>query len=322
MEQNDNAYKGKTVLVTGCSGLVGKQLCSDLLAKGVHVTGYSRSEPLALIKNKDFKWKKGGILDKDSLQDAASEASILFHLAAQPTVYHSIENPQADYQDNAIGTLNVLEAAKENKARVVFASTITLYEKRRDPTPQKEHEIVPSVPYAISKYSAELFCSTYTKLFNIQTTILRFGYIFGIEAKRGPVYDAFAQLSKGPKITIYTSPDDSLDMIYVKDVSSALLKAGLSGKQGPFNIGSGDPIKVGDIIKKIAGLLDIKDPEITPSTLSHIKKEGMYHVMDTSKAKEELNWQPEYTFDAAIAEMHEELVNKRPRHRIDLQKRA
>ncbi|MBU2617222.1 MAG: GDP-mannose 4,6-dehydratase, partial [Euryarchaeota archaeon] len=135
------------IMVTGCSGFIGTHLTKRLLERGFRVIGYDLNA--SLLRDRNFEFIKGDILDVEKLQESMDGCKSVFHLAAQTKVPASTENPFADFKTNAEGTFNVLSVAKEHDAKVIYASTSTVYGIAEVPT-KELHPLRPISFYGAS----------------------------------------------------------------------------------------------------------------------------------------------------------------------------
>src|SRR3989337_4025180 len=155
--------KESKILVTGGAGFIGYHLCTKLTSLTPHVTSYDNLSSGKIENVKDVpkaKFIKGDILNLKQLC-SQEKADLIFHLAAQVVVPYSMENPTEDFETNARGTLNVLEKARKDDSRLVFASTAAIYgNPAKLPTPE-EYGFHPFSCYGLSKVVGEEYCEMY-----------------------------------------------------------------------------------------------------------------------------------------------------------------
>ena len=250
------------ILITGGAGFIGSHLAEHFQGRAdVRVlddlrTGHRRN--LAGLK---VEFLHGSILDREILRAAMQGVDYVFHLAAMVSVAESVRQPQACVELNAIGTLNVLEAAAAAGVRkLCFSSSAAVYgdhpvvPKREDMCPE------PRSPYAVTKLDGEFYCRQFTAEGRLETVALRFFNVFGPRQDPNGPYGAamsifFRRALAGEPLTIFGDGGQTRDFIYVKDIVAALdFAAGTSGLTGVFNAGYGGQITVLELAQRILAL--------------------------------------------------------------------
>ncbi len=254
------------VLVTGGAGFIGSHLSQALAAKGCRVTvldnlssGYL--ENLEAFR-KDIDFVEGDIQDKDLLMQVTRDCDVVFHQAAVVSVTKTVEKPVESTLVNDLGTLSVLEAARQNSVkRVVMASSSAVYGD--DPQLPKVESMrpVPLSPYAVQKLTNELYAGLYFGLYGVQTVCLRYFNVFGPRQDPSSPYSGvisiFMQRAAGGQApVIYGDGEQTRDFVYVEDVVRANIKAATSEKAPGevFNVGTGEKISVNALWSAISGL--------------------------------------------------------------------
>jgi len=153
-------------------------------------------------------------LDLKKLQ-SQEKADLIYHLAAQVVVPYSMENPIEDFETNARGTLNVLEKARKDDARIVFASSAAVYGNTTQlPTPEI-HGFSPDSCYGLSKVVGEQYCNMYSKQYGLDVTIVRFANVYGPKC-HGVIHDFLDKLSRNPdQLEIIGSGMQSRDFVHI-----------------------------------------------------------------------------------------------------------
>src|SRR3989337_2234644 len=216
--------KESKILVTGGAGFIGYHLCKKIRGVTPKVTIYD-SLPSGKLKNvKDVpkaKFVKGDILNLKQLCNQ-EKADLIFHLAAQVVVPYSMENPTEDFETNARGTLNVLEKARKDDSRLVFASTAAIYGTPTQlPTPE-DYGFNPFSCYGLSKVVGEEYCDIYSKQYGLDVTILRFANVYGSRC-HGVINDFLDKLERNPeKLEIIGTGLQSRDFVHISDAVEAL----------------------------------------------------------------------------------------------------
>ncbi|NMB34188.1 MAG: NAD-dependent epimerase/dehydratase family protein [Clostridium sp.] len=266
----------KTYLITGAAGFIGYFLAKSLLEGGRRVIGvdnindyyevglkYARLKNLEIFDN--FIFIKGDISDKTTVMQVFQKykPAVVVNLAAQAGVRYSIENPDAYIQSNIIGFYNILEASRYYPVEhLVYASSSSVYGANKK-VPFEETDFVdhPVSLYAATKKSNELVAHTYSHLFNIPATGLRFFTVYGPMGRPDMAYFSFTnQYFKGEPIRIFNNGDFENDLYsdftYIDDVIKGILKlldkppakAGTAAAHKIFNIGNNNPVKLMDFI--------------------------------------------------------------------------
>jgi UDP-glucose 4-epimerase len=289
-------------IVTGGAGFIGSHVVDVLVARGDRVTVIDNLST-GKRSNLERAVSDGATLVIADVRDASAVAEIfesarpevVFHLAAQIDVRHSVEEPADDATANVLGTIGVLEAARVAGVRkVVNTSTGGGLYGDADvlPTPE-EHPIRPLAPYGQGKYAAEGYCELYTRLHGLATVSLRYGNVYGprqdVHGEAGVVAIFCGALVDGRRPTVFGDGRQTRDWVEVSDVARANLMAGETGVTGPFNIGRGEETSVLDLI---AALNDASDrgPVGEPEFVAERPGEVSRSCLDVSRAHSELRW--------------------------------
>ena len=169
------------VAVTGGAGFIGSNLSMRLLSEGYDVVVIDDLST-GLLSNVDqdkSTFYQISITDPKSLATALKDCETIFHLAARGSVPSSLKNPVATHEENATGTINVLEVARATGAHVVFSSSSSVYGRNMQLPKDESMWLGPMTPYAASKLAAEGYVQAYASAYNVPTTLLRFFNVFG-----------------------------------------------------------------------------------------------------------------------------------------------
>ena len=290
-------------VVTGGAGFIGSNLVDALVARGDRVTVI---DTLVTGKRENLAGAvaNGATLETVDVRDAgalgavfaAATPELVFHLAAQIDVRHSVEQPADDAQTNVLGTINVLEAARATGARrVVNTSTGGGLYGDADvlPTPE-DSEIRPLAPYGQSKLGAEGYCALYTRLHGLSTVVLRYGNVYGprqdVHGEAGVVAIFCGHLIDGTVPTVFGDGGQTRDWVDVADVVRANLLAAESSITGPVNIGHGQETSVLDLIaalNEVSPERPLAEPTFLPERPGEVRRS----CLDVTRAREELGWQ-------------------------------
>jgi UDP-glucose 4-epimerase len=173
-------------LITGGAGFIGSNIVNELLLRNEKVrvldnfaTG-RRENILAFNKDENFELIEGDLRNFHIVREAVKGVDFILHQGALPSVPRSINDPITTNNVNILGTLNILEAAKEfSVKRVVYASSSSVYGNSTELTKTEDLPVIPLSPYAISKYTGERYCQIYYDLYGLETICLRYFNVFG-----------------------------------------------------------------------------------------------------------------------------------------------
>lgn len=306
--------KDSKFLVTGCAGFIGSNLVEAILNLGYRVKGlddFSTGKEKNLeefINNQNFEFIKGDIRNLDTCMKTCKDIDFVLHQAAWGSVPRSIEMPLLYEEINIRGTLNMMEAARQNKVKkFVYASSSSVYGDEPNLPKQEGREGNLLSPYAITKTVNEEYGKLYTKLYGLDTYGLRYFNVFGRRQDPNGAYAAvipkfIKQLLNDESPTINGDGKQSRDFTYIENVIKANLKACKAPHEAAgeaFNIAYGGREYLIDVYKSLCEVLgkDI-EPLFGPDRTGDIKHSNA----DISKAKEWIGYNPEWSFERGIKE--------------------
>ena len=298
------SLKGMKILVTGGAGFIGFHLCKRLVELGADVTIYDNLSSGKIQNVKDVpgaKFIKGDILDLKQLC-GLPKTDLIFHLAAQVVVPYSMENPTEDFETNARGTLNVLEKARKDKARLIFASSAAVYgNPAKLPTPES-YGFHPFSCYGLSKVVGEEYCDIYQQQYGLNMTIFRFANVYGSRC-HGVINDFLDKIQKDPKkLEIIGTGQQARDFVHISDVVDCLVSAITNEKTigQTYNLGFGKTTKIIDLAMMMLDILKLSGK--TAVTTTNVSWQGDINTIwfDISKAKRELKWTPKIRLEDHI----------------------
>lgn len=301
-----------TFLVTGGAGFIGSHLVEQLRQHNHRVrvldnlsTGNSANLQSVLD---EIEFVEGDIRDEATTVRAVQNVEVIFHCAAVVSVPQSMDNPREAEEINTIGTLNLLQAAKNASAkRLVLSSTCAIYGD--DPTLPKVETMVhhPKSPYAISKLAAEMYCQLFNQADWLETVILRYFNVYGPRQDPSSAYSGVIsifmdRLRQNLSLTIYGDGEQTRDFVYVKDVVQAnLLAAQTSNVAGQvFNIGTGQAVSINKLAQTIAQRFAWED---VPQHEAARSGDVVHSYADIQKAKNYLSWSPQTTLLDGLAQL-------------------
>jgi len=267
----------RNILVTGAAGFIGFHLTRALLEKGDRVVGFDNLNDYyevslkearlkELQKNERFSFVKGDLADQDSVMAlfAAEKFDIVVNLAAQAGVRYSIDHPDTYMQSNVMGFFHILEACRKYPVgHLVYASSSSVYgNQQKTPFSTDDDVSKPISLYAATKKTNELMAYTYSHLFSIPATGLRFFTVYGPWGRPDMAYFSFARkILAGEPISVFNHGDLMRDFTYVDDIVRGILNimdAPPEGEARVYNIGNHQPVKLLDFIHTLEDALGKK----------------------------------------------------------------
>ena len=304
--------KDSLFLVTGGAGFIGSNLCEAILNLGYKVrclddlsTG-KRENVDPFLDNPSYKFIKGDIKDLDVCMNACEGVDFVLNQAAWGSVPRSIEMPLFYCANNIVGTLNMMEAARQNRVKkFVYASSSSVYgdEPILPKKEGKEGNLLS--PYAVSKRADEEWAKQYTKHYGLDTYGLRYFNVFGRRQDPAGAYAAvipkfIRQLLSGEIPTINGDGKQSRDFTYIENVIEANLKACKAGSEvagQAYNIAFGGREYLLDIFYRLTEALGLDvEPNFGPERAGDIRHSNA----DISKARKLLGYDPEWSFERGI----------------------
>jgi CDP-paratose 2-epimerase len=341
------------VLITGGAGFIGYHLAAALLERGDVVTILDNlSRPrvhhnvaaLQTRQTERLRVLQADIRDRHAVYAAIRDQDVVYHLAAQVAVTESVHNPRHDFEINALGTLNVLEAARraDPSPVVVYASTNKVYgaldgvQIKAEPTRYGYRNLplgVPETqpldfhsPYGCSKGSADQYVRDYARIYGLKTIVFRQSCVygphqFGIEDQGWAAYFAIAAITGNP-ITIYGDGRQVRDMLYIDDliVAYRLAIEALATTSGQiYNIGGG-PANALSIWAEFGPLLeDAVHHAVSVKYAGWRPGDQLVYVSDVRKAQHDFGWEPQVSVGDGITKLvnwvdnHRELIEEPPK---------
>jgi nucleoside-diphosphate-sugar epimerase len=305
-------------LVTGGAGFIGSNIVSELVRRGKKVRvldNLSTGKPGHMASFRDkIEFMKGDIREFSDCRRAAKGAAYVIHQAAIRSVPKSVENPGATHESNATGTLNVLMAARESKARrVVYASSSSVYGDATRFPQKEEYKPQPVSPYAAQKLMGEHYAILFTKTYGLETVSLRYFNVFGPRQDPESLYSAvipkfMEQAYLGKPLEVHWDGKQQRDFTHIGNVVSANLLAA-TGKGGvgmAFNIANGRTYSLLDLIAVIEKLAGRKLPRRHyPMRAGDVRKT----FADISQARKHLGYRPVMNFEDGLKDTWDYFVH-------------
>lgn len=293
-----------TYLITGGGGFIGSHLAEAFLLRGEHVrildnwsTGRRQNltDLQRFISSKQLEVLDGDVRDLGVLQRSLSGVRAVFHQAAVASVPRSVANPLESHEVNCTGTLNVLLACREQGVkRVVYAGSCAAYGDTSELPIKEETLPAPLSPYAVSKLTGEYYCRMFSRIFGLETVILRYFNVFGPRQDPASDYAAviprfISHLARGEPPVIYGDGEQSRDFYYVDNaVEGNLLALEVHEACGEvYNIACGEPTTVNQLVRFLGEIMNVQEiprfAEARPGDIRHS------HA-DISRARELLGY--------------------------------
>ena len=305
-------------LVTGGAGFIGSNIVEELLRRNQKVRildnfSTGKRENISHVKDilggenkknlEKLEVVEGDIRSYHIVREAIEGVDFILHQAALPSVPRSVKDPLTSNEVNVVGTLNILNAAKETKVkRIVYASSSSVYgdlevlPKTEDMLPR------PLSPYAVSKLAGEKYCQVFTSLYGLETIGLRYFNVFGPRQDPNSQYSAvipkFIKIIKeGKSPTVFGDGEQSRDFTYVSNVVEANLLAckknteDLSGEI--FNAAFGKRITINELVNSIN---DILKTNIQPNYNEPRPGDVKHSLSNIGKIRQLLDYEPKVDF--------------------------
>jgi len=312
----------RRILITGGAGFLGVNAADHMIGAGWHVTVLDNLSREGTERN--LKWLtsrhtrattfvKEDIRNALALVEHVKNQDAILHLAGQVAVTTSLVDPVTDFDVNAGGTVNVLEAARKHnpEAPFVFASTNKVYGKlgRSNRACKETQAIDFHSPYGCSKGAADQYVRDYARCFHMNTVVLRQSCIYGAHQygteDQGWVAHFVHSILKEKPLTIYGDGTQVRDLLDARDLSRLYEQviSDIDRSRGEiYNVGGGpeNELNLLEVIERI-GALTGKQPRYTFADWREGDQE--YYVSDITKAKEQLGWEPEIAFDRGLEDL-------------------
>ena len=305
------------VLVTGGAGFIGSNLVRALLARGDDVrvldnfsTG-SRTNLAGLEHDVDLV--EGDLRSYERVHAAVRGAEVVYHEGALPSVPRSVQDPLTTTAVNVEGTLNVLLAARdEGVRRIVNASSSSVYGNAGELPKVESQAPDPISPYAVAKLAAERFCTSFSRVYALESVSLRYFNVFGPRQDPASQYAAVVPrfiraIAAGEPVTIYGDGEQSRDFTYVDNVVSAnLLGADAAAAHGEIlNVATGGSITVNELADAIGALLGRPVEKIyEPARKADVRASWA----DLDEARRVLGYEPQVAFEEGLRRTADHLL--------------
>lgn len=304
-----------TVAVTGAAGFIGRWVVHGLLERGYRVRGLdnlsngSRRNVREFRSDPDFELVEGDVRDASDVErffDGGIDECI--HLAALIDVEDSLQNPEAHFETNVVGTQNVLTACKRTDTPLTLVGTCMVYDvASSDGGIDEDHPTDPNSPYAGTKLAAEEIAESYYHGFDLPVTVVRPFNTYGPYQKTGMaggVVSIFVDRDlSGEPLKIFGDGTQTRDLLYCTDCARFIIEAAFSDEATGevINAGTGTDISINDLAAVVAS----EGTEITHVEHHHPQSEVQRLRCDAGKAEELLGWTPEVSLEEGVERLRD-----------------
>ena len=310
------SWDGKSVLVTGATGMVGSWLCRELIARGASVVALVRDhDPQSdFYRSGDAERAAvvtGPLEDYSTVERAINEheVSAVFHLGAQTIVGTALRSPLQSFKSNIEGSWNLLEACRRLDGLVecvVVASSDKAYGEQPVLPYTEDMALLATHPYDVSKACVDLLARSYAQTYGVAVTIARCGNIYGggdLNWSR-VVPGTIRSILRGERPVIRSDGTFVRDYLYVRDAVSAYMclaeevpRSDVRGEA--FNFSLDSPVTVREIVDKISRTMK---SDLQPEVLDQAKSEIRSQSLSSTKARKLLDWSPGWSFERGLEE--------------------
>jgi len=306
-------WEGKKVLVTGAGGFIGSHLMERLVKKGAEVTAFvrynSRNDPgfLKLVSREtrdNVRIFYGDLKELETVKRAMQSNNIVFNLAALVGIPYSYIHPNEVIENNTIGTLHMLTAARDKGVeKFIQTSTSEVYGSARYVPIDEEHPKQPQSPYSASKISSDAIALSFYYAFDLPVTIIRPFNTYGPRQSARAVIPTIITQALISNTVKLGNQNTTRDFTFISDTVEGFVKIAESrdsiGEE--INIGSGYEISISDLVRKICSFLrkDIKRIE-DKSRIRPQKSEVKRLFCDNTKAQKLIQWRPKISLEEGL----------------------
>ncbi len=299
------------IIVTGVAGFVGSTLATHLLAGGARVIGVDcltdyydtriKERNIApLLDHDNFQFIRKPILEVDwaPLLDGCAT---VYHQAAQAGVRASWGASFECYTTwNVLSTQHLLEAMKGTGARMVYASSSSVYGETKLLPMSEEHRPQPMSPYGVTKLAAEHLAVLYCRNFGVPTVSLRYFTVYGPRQRPDMAFHKFIRAGvQGKPITLYGDGEQTRDFTFIEDAVQANLLAAERGTPGGvYNIGGGSRVTVNHVLELLGSIMG---KSLTVNRVERQHGDVTHTYADTTRAQQDLDFHPRVKLDEGLA---------------------
>jgi UDP-glucose 4-epimerase len=306
-DATSESFRGQRILITGGAGFIGSHLVERLVASEARVTVVDNLSAGRLAHlgggGRQIEHVREDVTRESFSQLVASGSfDCIFHLAGNPYVPPSVEQPWFDFQANLMGTLRLLEGLRGSgrRTRTVVWSSAAVYGDGQAGLLSEETATVPISPYGVSKLAADRYVAVYARLYGVAAASLRPFSVYGPRQRKQVVYDLIRKLSPGPaEVEALGDGTQMRDFSYVSDVVEAALATVVAGRlEGEtYNVASGESCSIRELLETLTALMGVS-PQVR-WTGAVRPGEAQRWFADTARLRG-LGWVPRVPLDEGL----------------------
>lgn len=291
------------ILVTGGAGFVGSRVVAHLLEEGHGVTVFDNlTTGNAHAVAGEATLIEADLRDAEAVGTAVDGHDAVIHLAAQALVPESVADPQKAFDINLVGGFNLIEAMRKHGVkRIVHSSTAAVYGTPERVPIKEDDRRLPINPYGSTKLAFEALLHSYHAAYGFNVTMFRYFNPYGPTEQHEPETHAIPNFIKaaldGTPVPLYWKGEPIRDFFFVDDIARAHVMGLEKDGYNVYNLGSGDGVKVGDVVEKI---FEITGSRSTVDDLGERPGDPMLLFADTTRVQEELGWKPEVSIEEGL----------------------
>jgi len=324
-------WQGKTVLVTGAGGFIGSHLTEKLAGLGARVRAfvrYNSRNDWGLIETLPSEVKEkiqvitGDLRDSETCRNAMNGVDTVFHLAALIAIPYSYVHPREVVENNIMGTLNILNAAKEYEVeKIIHTSTSEVYGTAQYVPIDEKHPLQGQSPYSASKIGADKLAESFYRSYDLRITTLRPFNTYGPRQSARAVIPTIITQALAKDEVVLGSLWPTRDFSYVDDIVDGFIRSGESKNcvGEVINMGSGFEISIKDLADKIISLMGKKVRIVSDAKrVRPARSEVERLIADNSKARKLLGWEPRISLDEGLKKTITWFSDSPERYRPDI----
>ena len=306
----------RKVLITGADGFIGSHLTEELVNQGYDVrafvyynsfNSYGWLDSISLETKSKIEFFSGDIRDPNGVREAMKGVDIVFHLAALIAIPFSYHSPDSYIDTNVKGTLNIIQAARDNQvSRVLVTSTSEVYGTAQFVPITELHPKQPQSPYSASKIGADAIADSFYRSFDLPLTIVRPFNTFGPrQSARAVIPTIISQLFNGAEEIKLGDITPTRDLLFVKDTVNGFLKIAECDKLigHEVNIATQSEITVGELAQSLINQINPNAKIVSDSIRLRPEKSEVFRLFGSNeKLKSFTDWKQNYSLDEGLAE--------------------